>query len=262
MNKVKCIVVDDEKLAREGVALLLSQSTNFDVLDLCANGKQAIESILHYEPDLVFLDIQMPDMNGFEVLKHLPTDKLPIVIFITAYNKYAIKAFEASAFDYLLKPFDDERFYKVLERAKNYHVLINKNKHQQNVDELLSILANTNNYHADAKKEYINRVMVKRDGGIKFIDTKDVISFEASDYYVKIITSSDEHLIRKSLNNFEEKLDPSKFVRIHRGTIINIDYINQIEHFSKDERIALISNGKIYRISKSGRKRLDERFRL
>ena len=262
MNKVTCIVVDDEKLAREGVALLLSQANDFEVLDLCANGKQAIESILHYEPNLVFLDIQMPDIDGFEVLKSLPADKIPIIIFITAYDKYAIKAFEASAFDYLLKPFDDERFDKVLERAKNYHTLIKKNKHQHNVDEILSLLANANNTKQLRKEEYIQRIMVKRNGGVKFIDTKDVISLEASDYYVKIITRIDEHLMRKSLNNFEEKLDPSKFVRIHRGTIINIDYISQIEHFNNDEYIALISNGKKYRISKSGRKKLDKRFRL
>jgi two-component system LytT family response regulator len=104
--------------------------------------------------------------------------------------------------------------------------------------------------------------MVKREGGVTFIDTKDVISLEASDYYVKIITNTCEHLIRRSLNKFEEKLDPTKFVRIHRGTIINIDYIRQIEHFSNDEHLAIISNGKKYRISKSGRKRLDEKFRL
>ena len=116
MSKIKCIIVDDEKLAREGVALLLSRTPEFEVLDLCANGKQAVESILHYEPNLVFLDIQMPDMDGFEVLKSLPADKIPIIIFITAYDKYAIKAFEASAFDYLLKPFDPEELGIIIEK--------------------------------------------------------------------------------------------------------------------------------------------------
>lgn len=112
MDKIRCIIIDDEKIAREGISLLLSNNSDFELLDTCANGKQAIESIVHYEPGLVFLDIQMPDINGFEVLKALPSNLKLLVVFITAFDQYAIKAFEASAFDYLLKPFDDERCYE------------------------------------------------------------------------------------------------------------------------------------------------------
>mgnify|MGYP000498077683 CR=1 FL=1 len=175
MNKIRTIIVDDEKVAREGVAMLLSKDTEFELLDSCANGKQAVESITHYEPDVVFLDIQMPDMTGFEVLNKLPVRVNPLIVFITAFDQYAIKAFEASAFDYLLKPFDDERFYDVLKRTKNQISLIKSGKYSQNIEDLVKHfnkpVQNTN----EPSEEFTNRILVKREGGVTFIDVNDRI---------------------------------------------------------------------------------------
>ena len=212
MNKIRCIIVDDEKIAREGVTMLLSKDNNFELLDTCANGKQAIESIVHYEPDLIFLDIQMPDLNGFEVLKALPSRLKPMIVFITAYDQYAIKAFEACAFDYLLKPFDDERFFDVLERIKKQISLVKSGNYSQNFEELIKQISKSSE-KTKTLKSITNRIMVKREGGVTFIDTKDIICIEASDYYLKIITSIDEHIMRKSLNSMEEKLNKNRYNR-------------------------------------------------
>lgn len=260
MNKIRCIIVDDEKIAREGVTMLLSKDNNFELLDTCANGKQAIESIVHYEPDLVFLDIQMPDINGFEVLKALSSRLRPMIVFITAYDQYAIKAFEACAFDYLLKPFDDERFFDVLKRTKNQISLIKSGKYSQNIEDLVKQFTKPVEKNEEPVEEFTNRLLVKREGGVTFIDVNDIISIEASDYYFKIITNIDEHIMRKSLNSIEEKLNRDQFVRIHRSTIVNIDYIRSVERYTPDEHIVVMKNDKRYRISKSGRKILKNRF--
>lgn len=260
MDKIRCIIVDDEKIAREGVTMLLSKDNKFELLDTCANGKQAIESIIHYEPDLVFLDIQMPDFNGFEVLKALPVNLNPLVVFITAFDQYAIKAFEASAFDYLLKPFDDKRFYDVLNRSKKQISLLKSGKYSQNIEELVKQFPKSTEVQEKPKDEITNRIMVKREGGVTFIDVRDIIVIEASDYYLKIISNIDEHIMRKSLNSIEEKLDSNLFVRVHRSTIVNIDYIRSVERYTPDEHIVIMKNDKRYRISKSGRKILKDRF--
>ncbi len=262
MIKIRTIIVDDEKVAREGVSMLLSKDSEFEVLDICANGKQAVESIMHYEPDAVFLDIQMPDMNGFEVLNKLPNTVSPLIIFITAFDQYAIKAFEASAFDYLLKPFEDDRFFDVLKRTKKQISMIKSGKYSQNIEDLVKQFTKPVEKTEEPVEEFTNRILVKREGGVTFIDVKDVIAIEASDYYLKIITSIDEHIMRKSLNSIQEKLDNNQFVRIHRSTIINIDYIQSIEKYTVDEHIVILKNNNRYRISKSGRKNLKDRFLL
>lgn len=262
MAKIRSIIIDDEKVARQGVSVLLSKDNDFELLDMCANGKQAIESIVHFEPDLIFLDIQMPDMNGFDVLKALPEGLNPLIVFITAFDHYAIEAFEASAFDYLLKPFDDDRFFDVLKRTKNQITLIKSGRYTQNIEELVKKVTKSRETIEASQHEFTNRIMVKREGGVSFIDVKDIMAIEASDYYLKIITSIDEHIMRKSLNSIEEKLNNNQFVRIHRSTIINIDYIQSIEKYTADEHIVIMKNKNRYRISKNGRKNLKNRFLL
>ena len=262
MNKIRCIIVDDEKIAREGVSLLLANNNDFELIDTCANGKQAIESIVHYKPDLVFLDIQMPDFNGFEVLIALPSRLKPMIVFITAYDQYAIKAFEACAFDYLLKPFDDERFFDVLERIKKQISLVKSGNYSQNIKELIKQFSKTSEKTEKHQQKITNRIMVKREGGVTFIDINDIISIEASDYYLKIITNIDEHIMRKSLNSMEEKLNRDQFIRIHRSTIVNINYIRSIERYTPDEHIVIMKNDNKYRLSKNGRKILKDKFLL
>ncbi|PLX12141.1 MAG: DNA-binding response regulator, partial [Marinilabiliales bacterium] len=178
MSKIRSIVVDDEKVAREGVSMLLLKDSDFELLDTCANGSQAVESIIHYEPDVVFLDIQMPDMNGFEVLKSLPESVKPLIVFITAFDQYAIKAFEASAFDYLLKPFDDDRFFDVLKRTKKQISLIKSGNYSQNIEDLVKQFTKSEE-KKEPEEDFTNRILVRREGGVTFIDVKDVIAIEA-----------------------------------------------------------------------------------
>ena len=262
MDKIRCIIIDDEKIARKGVSLLLANNNDFELLDTCANGKQAIESIVHYEPDLVFLDIQMPDFNGFEVLTALPSRLKPMIVFITAYDQYAIKAFEACAFDYLLKPFDNERFFDVLKRIKKQILLIKPGNYSQNIKELIKQFSKTSEKTEKYHQKITNRIIVKCKGGVTFIDTKDIICIEASDYYLKIITNIDEHVMRKSLNSMEEKLNRDQFIRIHRSTIVNIEYIQSIERYTPNEHLVIMKNGNKYRLSNNGRKILKDKFLL
>lgn len=260
MSKIRAIIVDDEKVARAGVSVLLSKDAEFELLDTCANGRQAVESISHYNPDVVFLDIQMPDMNGFEVLSRLPETLKPLIVFITAFDQYAIKAFEASAFDYLLKPFDDERFFDVLERSKKQVSLMKSGEYSQSIEELVKQFIAPREKADEPHEDYYKRILVKRSGGVTFINVADIVAVEALDYHLKIISSIDEHLMRKSLNAIEKKLDPDQFVRIHRSTIINVNYIKSIEKYTADEHVAILTNGSRYRISKSGRKILKDKF--
>jgi two-component system LytT family response regulator len=202
----------------------------------------------------------MPDINGFEVLNELPSNLNPLVVFITAFDQYAIKAFDASAFDYLLKPFDNERFYDVLNRSKKQISLVKSGKYSQNLEELIKQFTKSTETKEKQKEGISNRIMVKCEGAVTFIDVNDIISIEASDYYIKIITNIDEHIKRKSLNSIEEKLSTDQFMRIHRSTIVNVDYIKSIEKYTADEHIVVMKNGNKYRISKSGRKKLKDKF--
>lgn len=260
MEKIRCIIVDDEKLARAGIMHLLESENDFEVVDQCSNGKQAVESITHFQPDVAFLDIKMPDLSGIEVIGSLKSHIPPIVVFITAYDAYAIEAFEVCAFDYLLKPFDDERFYKVLDRVRCQHALVIK-EGTTNISELMEKVDSLMQNH-EKSNIYFDRILVKREGGVSFIKTSDILCIEAADYYAKILTEKNEFLVRKSLNNFEKKLNPAEFVRIHRGTIVNVNGLSKIEHYSNDEFVAILTNGKQYRMSKSGKKKFDERFRI
>jgi two-component system, LytTR family, response regulator len=261
MKKIKIIVVDDEEEAREGIKQLLAEDSEIELLSVCKNGLEAINEINRSTPDLVFLDIQMPEINGFDVLNSIKIKPLPMIIFITAFDQYALRAFEIHANDYLLKPFTDERFYQALEFAKNQI----RNASIDNINrKLTSILTNyvNNNSEKDSDRlinenSGLNRMIIKSSGKIYFIQLDDISWVEAFDYYVKIHVKDKFYLVRESLKKMESKLPGDKFIRIHKSTIINMDYVRELEPHFNGEFIVKLNNEKQLKVSRSFRKNLD-----
>ncbi len=240
----KIIIIDDEPLARGLVQEYLESHKNFEVIAQCGDGFEGVKAITKHKPDLVFLDIQMPKINGFEMLELL--DEMPSVIFTTAFDEFAIKAFEANAIDYLLKPFSKERFDVAIEkwRAKRSDV------HQK---ELAPILENTNK-----QPEEKNRIVVKNGSDIRIVPVNEIFYIEAYDDYVKIFTKDSYFLKKKTMNYYEEILDPSVFFRTHRSFIINLQQLTRIEPLEKNTYLALLKNGKKIPISRTGYSKLKE----
>lgn len=250
--KIKTLIVDDELLARERVRRFLRDEKQIEVVGEAANGAEAIEFIKKEKPELVFLDIQMPEKNGFEVIKSLDAKTIPTIVFVTAYDQYALQAFDASALDYLLKPFNRERFSRAVARARE-HI---ENKQRGNLDERIASLI------ADLKteKKYLERLVVKSVGRVFFLKTDEIDWIEAAGNYLKLHVGRESHLIRETMNAIEAKLDPDKFLRIHRSTIVNIDRIKELHPmFSGDYDVVLQTGAKIT-LSRNYRERFLELF--
>ncbi len=241
MKGLRILIVDDEQPARTKIRSFLKQEECIDTVLETSNGIEAVNTIQNEILDLVFLDIQMPGMNGFQVIETIGVEAMPAVVFVTAYDQYAIHAFEVQAVDYLLKPFDKERFQKAFQRTlnlmqidKNYKVIIK--------GILQEIQKNT---------KYSNRIMVNVQGRYIFINTNDIFYLSTEGNYVQLHTKQDNYLIHSSLSSMEEKLDPSKFVRIHRFFLVNIDYIKEIQPWSHGDAIVILKSG--YKLSLSRR---------
>lgn len=247
----KVLIIDDEPMARERIRDLLNEESDMEIAGECRNGIEAVDAINRIKPDLIFLDIQMPGMDGFEVLSEINKEYLPEIIFVTAYDQYTLQAFSTHALDYLLKPFDDERFKEALaytrtrlEKTKSSHIS------QSSLASLLEKLAK--------KEKYLKRIQVKLNQRIFLVNVNDIDSFEAEGCYVRIRTSDTGYLLRESLSTLEKNLDPRKFVRIHRSTIINVDSIIELQHWSQYELVALLKNGSKYVVSRSYREKLKD----
>lgn len=250
--KIKTLIVDDEPLARERVRRFLRDETEIEIVGEVGNGAEAIEFIKKENPELVFLDIQMPEKNGFDVIKSLDAKHAPTIIFVTAYDQYALQAFDASALDYLLKPFNRERFHRAVVRACE-HI---ENKKRGNLDERIASLI------ADLKteKKYLERLVVKSVGRVFFLKIDEIDWIEAAGNYLKLHIGRDSHLIRETMNSIEAKLNPDKFLRIHRSTIVNIDRIKELHPmFSGDYDVVLQTGAKIT-LSRNYRERFLELF--
>jgi len=235
-TKIRTVIVDDEELARDRIQALLEQQPDVEIVGVCTDGPSAVETIDRTQPDLVFLDVQMPGMNGFEVVDNLERTKLPAVVFVTAHDAHALKAFEIHALDFLLKPFDQTRFEKALERARGQ---LTQSKGTTILDSrLVSLLEELHE-----ERKYSERLIVKSSGRVFFVRTEEIDWVEASGNYVKIHTKSDAHLLRESMKNMEAKLDPKTFVRIHRSAIVNIDHIKELEPWFHGEYIVIMRDG-------------------
>lgn len=234
---IRTLIVDDEPLGRRRVAQLLEGEADVEIVGLCANGQEAVAMIEGEQPDLLFLDVQMPIMNGFDVLREITVAPMPVVVFVTAYDQYALRAFDVHAFDYLLKPFDRERFYETLIRARA-HV------QRENLDVLHQRLAAFLNTHEHAQNtSYLKRFVVKANGQVMFVPVDTVDWIEAAGNYVKLHVGKKHHLIRETLSRLEERLDPECFVRIHRSLMVHVDRIRSVQPVLSGEYIFILHNG-------------------
>jgi two-component system LytT family response regulator len=242
----KVLIIDDEALARKRLRSMLSKTPALEVIGECANGEDAVVAILNSSPDLIFLDVQMPEMDGFEVIKAIGRESMPAVIFVTAYDQYALKAFEVHAVDYLLKPFNRDRLGQALSRAMT--ALQNRAVGDLNRS-LLALL--------DKLKEsdpYARRLLVKAHGRIHLLPVNDIEWIEADDYYARVHLGQESFLIRESLNHLQQRLDPRQFLRIHRSSIINVRYIKELQSWFHGEYLAILKNGAKLHISRNYQK--------
>lgn len=242
MNKV--VIIDDEPLARSIVVEYLQQHPSIEIAAECNDGFQGVKAIMQHKPDLIFLDIQMPKINGFEMLELL--DSTPSVIFTTAFDEYAIKAFEANAIDYLLKPFSKERFDLAIQKW-------NEKKNTSSEKNIQSLLENTTK-----QPDERNRIVVKNGSDIRIVPMADVMYIEAYDDYVKIFTKDTYYLKKKTMNYYEQVLDTSQFFRTHRSFIINLQELTKIEPLEKNTYVVLLKNGKRIPLSRTGYSKLKE----
>lgn len=257
MEKIGTIIVDDEREAREGVKLLLQQDEEIEIVAVCANGIEAIQAIRDFHPKLLFLDIQMPQINGFEVLRSIAEEHLPAIIFTTAYDEYTLKAFEVHAVDYLLKPFSDQRFYAALAHAKQ---LIQQKQLAEQPEVSLAkaqTQATNNSQLIQASDAQTTRLVFKVDGRVHFLDYSDIIWIEAYDYYVKIHVQERFYLLRERLKSLEDQLPSPPFMRIHKSSIINRQHLRQIAPQSSGSEYQLtLSNGTELKSSRSYRDKI------
>ena len=244
--KLRTLIVDDESLAREGVRMLLEKDPDVGDVIECADGKAAVDVIRREKPDLVFLDVQMPEMSGFDVVASVGVNQMPNTIFITAYDKYAVQAFEFNALDYLLKPYTTERFTRALERAKTQ--LRNSHELSRQFSALLD--------HLSSDSNPLERLVVKSAGRISFVNILDIDWIEAADTYVRLHVGREAHLIRGSLSSLEARLDPTKFLRIHRSTIVNLKSIKELQPLFHGEYVFTLRDGTQLSSSRSYRDRL------
>ena len=267
MNRIiRALIVDDESLAREALLVLLNDDPEIEVIAECRNGKEAVTVIREQSPDVVFLDIQMPEMDGFQVVEEVGARRMPVTIFVTAYDKHALRAFEAHALDYLLKPFDHDRFGIALQRAKTF---VRQQKLGEISESLFAMLqdmklktgesptdADNRSPERAAHKEPIDRVVIKSGGRIYFLKTEEIDWVEGAGDYLSLHSGNQTHLIRETMGNFHAKLDSQKFLRIHRSTIVNIERIKDIEPLFKGDYIITLTSGICLKASRGYRREL------
>jgi two-component system, LytTR family, response regulator len=243
MPKMNVLIIDDEPLAREGIRSLLSHESDIHIAGECSSGREALKEILEKKPSLIFLDIQMPEMNGFDVLAQLDEEKLPYVIFVTAYDQYALRAFEVYALDYLLKPIDEERFTRTLQRARA------QIEHRLNSDlneGLRALIQQFASNTSEGVSNYLERMMIKTDGRVFFLVTDEIDWIEAQGNYVMLHVGKESYLLRDAISKVEVQLNPRKFLRIHRSTIVNIDRVKELQSlFHGDYRVLLKDGTKL-----------------
>src|SRR5512134_2376593 len=221
MKKIRTLVVDDEPLARERLASLLQPLEDVELVGECRDGEEAVIAIHDLTPDLVFLDVQMPGMSGFDVIEAVGTDRMPLVVFVTAYDQHALRAFQVRALDYLLKPFDRERFTDALQRARK------QLEHAETGDLGRRLLALVKDLRRDQPRS--DRLVVKSGGRLFFLRTDEIDWVEAAGNYVRLHVGGASHLLRETMTAMEARLDPEKFFRIHRCRIVNMDRIQELQ---------------------------------
>lgn len=246
--KIRTIIVDDVELARERVKILLDDE-EIEIVGEASNGREAVELIRKLKPDLVFLDIQMPKTDGFEVIEQIGVENMPAVIFVTAYDEFALRAFDVNAVDYLLKPFDEERLRTALERAKQQ---ISREIPAAEIEEKLRLLIS----EIKPEQKYLKRIPVKQNRGTTLVLTEEIDWIAAAGHYLELHTGRQTYLIREKISDFETKLDPDNFVRIHRSIIINIDRIKSLHPLFNGDHLIVLQDGTELNLSRTYHEKL------
>ena len=236
--KTTCLIIDDEKLARDLLREYLEPFSEIEIIGECAKGNEAVEKINKQKPDLIFLDVQMPGMTGFDVLEDI--DHEPYVIFTTAYDQYAIKAFEKNAVDYLLKPLDEERFRLAVNRA-----LKQKKLEQSNLDDLLQSL------RGERRTSYDSHIFVQKSEKLFNLPVDEIVYLEASGDYTIITTKADQFVSSSGIGKLDEIMNPDTFIRVHRSTIINLNFLKEIERHFNGGMVVKMQNGKSFPVSRT-----------
>ena len=259
MDDIRVLIVEDEPLARRRLVNLLKDRPGYEIAGECGDGQTAVKAIVAQSPDLILLDVQMPEMNGFEVLEALDPDCMPAIIFVTAYDEYALHAFEVHALDYLLKPFDDERLEKALACAR-------ERIHHHRIDglgrQLVALAQNLQpeppaEYDLPPSPDYLERIALKSSDRIVLLKVDDIDWVEGAGVYVKLHAGEKTHLLRDTLKHLECSLDPARFMRIHRSTIVNVDRIKELTSYFHGEYLVLLEDGTQLKLSRTYRDRLE-----
>ncbi len=246
-KKLRVLLVDDEELALELLKKKISELENIEIVGLCHNGFEAVKACGQLKPDLVFLDIEMPKLSGFDVIELLNKEEMPHIVFVTAYNDYAVEAFEKEAIDYIVKPASIDRIKKSIERVRKI-----KKPESGQLAEKISDISNM--------QETISRILIKNGNDVVIVKTDDIIYIKAEDDYIRIFTKDQNYLKNGRLSQLEEKLPSDIFIKVHRSYIINISYLKKIEPYLKDSRIAILEGKIKIPISKSGYLKLKDIF--
>jgi two-component system LytT family response regulator len=252
MDKIRTLIVDDEPLARQRLRTLLATAPDFEVIGECGDGAEAIAAISERAPELVFLDVQMPGLDGMAVIEELGPERAPAFIFVTAYDRYALQAFEVQALDYLLKPFDRERFTKALDRAR---AAVRREPTADNGTQLRALIEEI----VPARK-YQDRVMIKSGNRVVFLKVEEIDWVEAAGNYLRLHVGRETHLLRETMSALEARLDPAKFLRIHRSTIVNIDRIQEFHPLFHGDYAVLLNDGTQLTLSRGYRQKLPAPF--
>jgi len=247
---IRTLIVDDEPLCRERLRTLLADDPDFTIVGECGDGAEAVATLRETPCDLVFLDVQMPVMDGLEVVEAIGPERMPTVIFVTAYDRYALRAFEVQALDYLLKPFDRERFEKALGRAKAH---VQRDQSAEASRQLLALLGDTR-----PGRKHLERLVIKSGGRIFFLKMEEIDWIEAAGNYLRLHVGSETHLLRETMNALEGRIDPERFLRIHRSTIVNIERIREIQPLFHGDYVVLLRDGTELTLSRTYRQRLQE----
>ena len=251
-NKIKVLIVDDETLGRKMVRQMLNTFADVEIVGECKNGEEAIGKTKALNPNLIFLDVQMPKVDGFSFLEKIADEKQPAVIFVTAYDEYALRAFEVNACDYLLKPYNQDRFNQAFERG----VKQIQNKNTNEINEQLRLFLSENKQ----PEKFIERFIIKKDGRVFFIKADELLWIEAEGNYVMMHTKSDKHIFREAISHLSEKLNPRRFQRIGRSTIVNLDFVQEMQPWFRGNYKVILKDGTELKLSPHYRKNVSDYF--
>ncbi len=252
MPQFKILIVDDERLSRQRIRRMLAFELECEIAGECANGTEAVRALGRVRPDILFLDVQMPELDGFEVLRAIAQTR-PLIIFTSAYDEYAVKAFEVRAFDYLLKPFDRKRFRESLHRAK---AQLTRERSESSDSRLAALVEQLGGRKAP------DRIAIRGNGRVVFAKTDDIDWIEASDNYVSLHCGRDTHLLRETMSQIESRLDPARFLRVHRSAIVNLDRIRELRPWFRGEYRVILRDGTELTLTRPHREQLESRLLL